>query len=46
MARISYDDQTAAAYKAVREVQRDGLGQFLEAAAREIRRVLRPAHPC
>ena len=26
MARISYDDQTAAAYKAVREVPRDGLG--------------------
>jgi hypothetical protein len=68
MARISYDDQTAAAFKAVREVPRDGLADWreavrrhlrpspgmtlvihhipdLEAAAREIRRVLRPGAP-
>jgi hypothetical protein len=39
MARISYDDQTAAAYKAVRQVPRDGLGAWREA----VRRHLRPA---
>ena len=39
MARITYDDQTAAAYKAVREVPRDGLGAWREA----IRRHLRPS---
>jgi SAM-dependent methyltransferase len=39
MARITYDDQTAAAFKAVREVPRDGLGQWREA----IRRHLGPA---
>ena len=39
MARIAYDDQTAAAYKAVREVPRDGLGQWREA----IRRHLNPS---
>ena len=38
MARITYDDQTAAAYKAVREVPRDGLGEWRDA----IRRHLRP----
>ena len=38
MARIIYDDQTAAAYKAVREVPRDGLGEWRDA----IRRHLRP----
>jgi SAM-dependent methyltransferase len=39
MARISYDDQTAAAFKAVREIPRDGLGEWREA----IRRHLRPS---
>jgi ubiquinone/menaquinone biosynthesis C-methylase UbiE len=39
MARISYDEQTAAAYKAVREVPRDGLAEWREA----VRRHLRPA---
>jgi hypothetical protein len=34
MARISYDDQTAAAYKEVREVPRDGLGAWSEAVRR------------
>jgi hypothetical protein len=28
MARITYDDQTAVAFKAVREVPRDGLGDW------------------
>jgi SAM-dependent methyltransferase len=37
MARISYDDQTAAAYKAVREVPRDGLGAWREAVQRHLR---------
>ena len=41
MARISYDDQTATAYKAVREVPRDGLGAWREA----VRRHLRPSPP-
>jgi ubiquinone/menaquinone biosynthesis C-methylase UbiE len=36
MARISYDDQTAAAYKAVREVPRDGLGAWREAVRRHL----------
>ena len=39
MARINYDAQTARAYKAVREVPRDGLSEWREA----IRRHLRPA---
>jgi ubiquinone/menaquinone biosynthesis C-methylase UbiE len=39
MARISYGQSTATAYKAVREVPRDGLGEWREA----IRRHLRPA---
>src|SRR5580658_8714121 len=38
MARISYDDQTAGAYREVREIPRDGLGEWREA----IRRHLRP----
>jgi ubiquinone/menaquinone biosynthesis C-methylase UbiE len=37
MARISYDDQTAAAYKAVREVPRDALGAWREAVRRHLR---------
>ena len=37
MARITYDDQTAAAYKAVREVPRDGLGAWREAVRRQLR---------
>jgi len=37
MARISYDDQTAAAYKAVRQVPRDGLGAWREAVRRHLR---------
>jgi SAM-dependent methyltransferase len=37
MARISYDDQTAAAYKAVREVRRDGLGAWRQAVQRHLR---------
>jgi SAM-dependent methyltransferase len=37
MARISYDDQTAAAYKEVREVPRDGLGAWREAVQRHLR---------
>src|SRR5215475_13038031 len=36
MSRISYDDQTAAAYKAVREVPRDGLGAWREAVRRQL----------
>lgn len=39
MARISYDDQTATAYKAVREIPRDALGDWRDA----IRRHLRPS---
>jgi SAM-dependent methyltransferase len=39
VARISYDRRTAAAYKAVREVPRDGLSEWREA----VRRHLRPA---
>jgi ubiquinone/menaquinone biosynthesis C-methylase UbiE len=37
MARISYDGQTAAAYKAVREGPRDGLGAWREAVQRHLR---------
>ena len=37
MARISYDDQTAAAYKAVREVPRAGLWEWREAVRRHLR---------
>lgn len=37
MARISYDDQTAAAYKAVREVPRGGLSEWREAVRRHLR---------
>jgi SAM-dependent methyltransferase len=37
MARISYDEQTAAAYKAAREVPRDGLGAWREAVRRHLR---------
>jgi ubiquinone/menaquinone biosynthesis C-methylase UbiE len=36
MARISYDGQTAAAFKAVREVPRDGLGEWREAVRRHL----------
>lgn len=39
MAQNPYDEQTAAAYKAVREIPRDGLAEWREA----IRRHLRPA---
>jgi SAM-dependent methyltransferase len=37
VARISYDEQTAAAFKAVREVPRDGLAEWREAARRHLR---------
>jgi SAM-dependent methyltransferase len=36
MARISYDEQTAAAFKAVREVPRDGLSEWREALRRHL----------
>jgi ubiquinone/menaquinone biosynthesis C-methylase UbiE len=36
MARITYDDQTAAAFKAVREVSRDGLGHWRDAVRRHL----------
>src|SRR6516225_11893758 len=36
MARISYDEQTAAAFKAVREVPRDGLSEWREAIGRHL----------
>jgi SAM-dependent methyltransferase len=36
MARITYDDLTAAAFKAVREVPRDGLGEWREAIRRHL----------
>jgi SAM-dependent methyltransferase len=36
MARIDYDDQTAAAFKAVREVPRDGLAGWREAVRRHL----------
>jgi predicted RNA methylase len=37
MARINYDDQTAAAFKAVREVPRDGLSAWREVVRRHLR---------
>ena len=37
MARISYDDRTAAAYKAVREIPRDGLSEWRAAVRRHLR---------
>jgi ubiquinone/menaquinone biosynthesis C-methylase UbiE len=37
MARISYDEQTAAAFKAVREVPHDGLTEWREAVRRHLR---------
>jgi len=36
MARISYDEQTAAAFKAVREVPRNGLSEWREAVRRHL----------
>jgi ubiquinone/menaquinone biosynthesis C-methylase UbiE len=36
MARITYDDQTAAAFKAVREVPREGLGHWRDAVRRHL----------
>jgi SAM-dependent methyltransferase len=36
MARISYDEQTATAFKAVREVPRDGLSEWREAVRRHL----------
>ncbi len=36
MARIAYDEQTAAAFKAVREVPRDGLGHWRAAVRRHL----------
>jgi ubiquinone/menaquinone biosynthesis C-methylase UbiE len=37
LARISYDEPTASAYKAVREVPRDGLAEWREAVRRQLR---------
>jgi SAM-dependent methyltransferase len=37
LARISYDEPTAAAYKAVREIPRDGLAEWREAVRRHLR---------
>jgi ubiquinone/menaquinone biosynthesis C-methylase UbiE len=37
MARISYDEQTAAAFKAVRDLPRDGLSEWREAVRRHLR---------
>jgi ubiquinone/menaquinone biosynthesis C-methylase UbiE len=37
LARISYDERTAEAFKAVREVPRDGLGEWREAVRRHLR---------
>ncbi len=37
MARISYDEPTAAAYKSVREIPRDGLSEWREAVRRHLR---------
>jgi ubiquinone/menaquinone biosynthesis C-methylase UbiE len=37
MARISYDEGTAAAFKAVREIRRDGLAEWREAVGRHLR---------
>jgi ubiquinone/menaquinone biosynthesis C-methylase UbiE len=36
LARISYDEQTAAAFKAVREIPRDGLSEWREAVRRHL----------
>ncbi len=36
MARIAYDDQTAAAYRAVREIPRDGLEEWRDAVRRHL----------
>jgi SAM-dependent methyltransferase len=36
VARISYDEQTAAAFKATREIPRDGLSEWREAVARHL----------
>jgi ubiquinone/menaquinone biosynthesis C-methylase UbiE len=36
MARISYDEQTAAAFKAVREIPRDGLSEWRDAVRRHL----------
>jgi len=36
MARITYDDETAAAFKAVREVPRDGLGHWPDSLRRHL----------
>lgn len=36
MARISYDDETAAAFKAVREIPREGLGHWRDAIRRHL----------
>ena len=37
MARIAYDEQTASAFKAVREIPRDGLSEWREAVRRHLR---------
>ena len=37
MARISYDESTAAAFKSVREIPREGLGEWREAVRRHLR---------
>lgn len=37
MARITYDQQTAAAFKAAREIPRDGLAEWREAVRRHLR---------
>ena len=37
MARISYDERTAAAFKAAREIPRDGLSEWREAVRRHLR---------
>ena len=37
MARLSYDKQTAAAFKAVREIPHDGLSEWHEAVRRHLR---------
>jgi ubiquinone/menaquinone biosynthesis C-methylase UbiE len=37
MARISYDEQTAASFKAVRDLPRDGLSEWREAVRRHLR---------
>jgi SAM-dependent methyltransferase len=37
LARISYDEPTAVAYKAVREIPRDGLSEWREAVRRHLR---------